>query len=586
MQIKINELTLAKVLEQSQFTKEKCKDTSTLEETAQKLMKILYQTFITDSSNSAIVLTRFFKSCSYCDLPDDIQGYIKQKEARTIIPPQDKYLTLLGTWGDLEEWRHREKSENYKAFSLNDSDVLYKFPMLSAVFSQIGYKIPTAIEPDKSIIVDKQDIDYGLFYVEDAKGSKYIPKQAEFVVPFGVKSAFGIGGHYVGTDIYAIIIFLRENISLRTAKLFLSLNPAIKFLTLRCDFTKNIFLTDRSKSKPSDALAEIQNMPDSQKAEYIVRNEESRVIADELKRANEALLEMTETLNEKNVELMNEITERKQADEELYNSEKKYRELTERMGELVYIADPTTFVATYINNAVEEVYGYTQKEWLSDNALWEKTIHSDDYEGVMSKLEEAQKNGKDIILEYRIVTRNGKIKWVEDRAFWKKNEKGNIIEFSGILIDITERKKAEKILQEQKKILEQKNIALNEILGQIEIEKKQIKDNVMANAENLLLPIIQKLRLKGESRKYVKLLRTNVQELTSSFGTKLTEKEAKLTSREIEICNMIKNGLTNKEIANLLNITLGTIERHRANIRSKLGVVNKNINLSSFLRTL
>ncbi|MDP6923645.1 MAG: PAS domain-containing protein [Candidatus Scalindua sp.] len=156
----------------------------------------------------------------------------------------------------------------------------------------------------------------------------------------------------------------------------------------------------------------------------------------------------------------------------------------------------------------------------------------------------------------------------------------------GISTDITERKKAEKILQEQKEALEQKNIALNEILGQIEIEKKQIKDNVISNVENLLLPIIQKLRLTGESRMYVRLLQENIQELTSSFGTKLTEKGARLTSREVEVCDMIKNGLTSKEIAGLLNISLRTVETHRIKIRKKLGIVKKDLNLSSFLKTL
>ncbi|MGR3304171.1 MAG: LuxR C-terminal-related transcriptional regulator [Candidatus Scalindua sp.] len=147
-------------------------------------------------------------------------------------------------------------------------------------------------------------------------------------------------------------------------------------------------------------------------------------------------------------------------------------------------------------------------------------------------------------------------------------------------------RQAEKEVKEQKRALEQKNIALSEVLGQLEIEKEQIKDNVITNAENLLLPIIQKLRLKGESRKYVQLLRKNLQELTSSFGTRLTEKRAKLTSREIEICNMVRNGLRSKEIASLLNISSLTIEKHRINIRRKLGIINKDINLTSFLKTL
>ncbi len=201
-------------------------------------------------------------------------------------------------------------------------------------------------------------------------------------------------------------------------------------------------------------------------------------------------------------------------------------------------------------------------------------------------MKSAIKEGKDELKEERLFKRkNGEIFPCEvTTTFLKENEK--IVRVISILQDVTERKITEKLLQEQKKALEQKNIALSEILGQIEIEKKQIKDNVIANAEKLLLPIIQKLGLKGESRKYAQLLRKNLQELTSSFGKKLTEKESRLTSREIEICNMIKNGFTNKEISRILNIAPGTTEKHRNNIRKKLHIVNKDINLSSVLKTL
>ncbi|MDR4499407.1 MAG: PAS domain S-box protein [Candidatus Scalindua sp.] len=149
-----------------------------------------------------------------------------------------------------------------------------------------------------------------------------------------------------------------------------------------------------------------------------------------------------------------------------------------------------------------------------------------------------------------------------------------------------ERRHAEERLKEKSGSIEQKNIALRELLGQIELEKKQIEKNVIANAENLLLPIVYKLRRKGISDKYVQILQNNLKDLTSTFGRKLTEREAKLTPREIDICNMIKNGLANKEIASLLNITLRTTEKHRAHIRNKLGIVNKDINLISFLKTL
>jgi DNA-binding CsgD family transcriptional regulator len=49
---------------------------------------------------------------------------------------------------------------------------------------------------------------------------------------------------------------------------------------------------------------------------------------------------------------------------------------------------------------------------------------------------------------------------------------------------------------------------------------------------------------------------------------------------------MIKNGLTSKEMAELLNTALLTVEKHRSNIRNKLGIANKKISLSSILREL
>jgi DNA-binding CsgD family transcriptional regulator len=59
-----------------------------------------------------------------------------------------------------------------------------------------------------------------------------------------------------------------------------------------------------------------------------------------------------------------------------------------------------------------------------------------------------------------------------------------------------------------------------------------------------------------------------------------------LTPREIEICNMVKSDITSKEISKLLNISPQTIVKHRKNIRKKLGISNKNINLTSFLHEL
>jgi DNA-binding NarL/FixJ family response regulator len=61
---------------------------------------------------------------------------------------------------------------------------------------------------------------------------------------------------------------------------------------------------------------------------------------------------------------------------------------------------------------------------------------------------------------------------------------------------------------------------------------------------------------------------------------------AKLSARESEICQMIKVGSTSKSIANKLNVTVGTVQKHREKIRKKLGISNKNINLATYLKNL
>lgn len=323
---------------------------------------------------------------------------------------------------------------------------------------------------------------------------------------------------------------------------------------------------------------------------FMIDITERKQMEEELRILNESLerhvAERTAELSTVNEKLLIEITERKKAEEQLHQINDQLQISIDNMPNAYILWDKDLRVVEW-NKAAEKIFGYSKQEMLGKNPvnyIVPKPV-SHHVEDILRKLkigEVADYSEKD-----NNIRKDGKLiscQWF-NTPLTVTDKKGDIFGFLTIAQDITERKKAEELLQKQKKDLEQKNIALSEILGQIEIEKKQIKENVIINAETLLLPIIQKLRLTGESRKYIQLLQKNLQELTSSFGTKLTEKRAKLTSREVEICNMIKNGLTSKEIASLLNISLRTAEKHRINIRNKLGIVNKNLNLTSFLQT-
>jgi len=147
-------------------------------------------------------------------------------------------------------------------------------------------------------------------------------------------------------------------------------------------------------------------------------------------------------------------------------------------------------------------------------------------------------------------------------------------------------KASEALLLTERMALEQKNIALSEILGQIEAEKNNIKRHISGNVERILLPILATLKNKstGIERQYLDLLERNLREIASPFLDLVSQKHARLSPKELEVCNMIRNGLSSKQIAGLLNISALTVHRHREFIRKKCDLVNKKINLESYLK--
>lgn len=163
----------------------------------------------------------------------------------------------------------------------------------------------------------------------------------------------------------------------------------------------------------------------------------------------------------------------------------------------------------------------------------------------------------------------------------------------GATLDVTERFKAlealaqsQKELAEKAKALEEKNTALRELVAHIELDKKDFQDRITANVEQVLLPSLNRIQLNNGESEHVEQHRRALEDLTSSFGRRISDVKLKLTPREIEVCNSVKNGLTSKEIAGLLHIAVHTVEKHRRTARSKLNLANKGINLRTYLDSL
>ena len=139
----------------------------------------------------------------------------------------------------------------------------------------------------------------------------------------------------------------------------------------------------------------------------------------------------------------------------------------------------------------------------------------------------------------------------------------------------------------ERKALQEANTALRAVLARIEEEKQEIYMNIQTNVDKILMPILHTLYLglPQNQRKYVEMLRTNLEDLVSPFVSNLSKTYLSLTPTEVTICNMIRSGLQTKEIAQMRSVSAATINRHREHIRRKLKITNSDINLMTYLQS-
>ncbi len=127
--------------------------------------------------------------------------------------------------------------------------------------------------------------------------------------------------------------------------------------------------------------------------------------------------------------------------------------------------------------------------------------------------------------------------------------------------------------------------ALRGVLSHIDKERAEIGRLIDANVERVLLPQLQALarQVSSQQKQSVALLEKGLAELTDPFTQRISSACRKLTPTEIEICSLIRNGLSTKEIARARQVTPATVFKQRESIRRKLSIVGTNTNLTAHL---
>ncbi|MBU1317881.1 MAG: PAS domain S-box protein [candidate division Zixibacteria bacterium] len=284
-----------------------------------------------------------------------------------------------------------------------------------------------------------------------------------------------------------------------------------------------------------------------------------------------------------------DITEQKKIIEALRESEAKFRELADLLPQTIYEAD-TNGMLTFSNRHGFESTGYTQEDF--DNGLNVlKLFNGADREKAKERMHRILQGERIEATEYDLVKKDGSTYPV--LSYSSQVLRGGVsVGFRGIVIDITERKRAEnellrvnEDLRTERSKLEHANIALHEVLSSIEDRRKEVTKRVNTNMERLVQPILESLKRKSseESRIIIKNLERTLEELTSPFTRDLETRISRLTPREIQICDMIRGGMRSGEIASALDISELTVQKFRQQIRKKLRINKKKINLASHL---
>lgn len=210
-------------------------EATSLEDCANRMVRYLYSELADAAGNEACALVRFFKTHRYDALDEELRGFARGILGQEPPSPAMKCLVLMATAGAEPAWNDPSASRGHQAVPLPSAQVVEKIPMISRMIQGLGLEISAVVQPDSALLMEVEQKTCGVFHVPEAQGSPYVPAQAEFVVPYGVRSVLGFGGVLPTGNLFSIILFSRVPISRETAGLFEILAVSAKAAVLPFD---------------------------------------------------------------------------------------------------------------------------------------------------------------------------------------------------------------------------------------------------------------------------------------------------------------------------------------------------------------
>ena len=289
-----------------------------------------------------------------------------------------------------------------------------------------------------------------------------------------------------------------------------------------------------------------------------------------------------------------DVTEGRKAKDALGVSEERYRVIFDQAAVGIAHTSPQgNFLM--VNQRFCDLLGYDQQE-LQAMTLKDLT-HPDDFKKERTNLVKMLDDQIKVhVMEKRLYRKDGSQIWGRATISLVKDPAGQPRYFIGILEDITDRKYMEDALRirerqlsEKTRHLEEVNQALKAMLDHREVEKRSIEESMLLNLKKLVFPYLDSLqncKLDNQAQTYLSIISANLEDLFSPLSSSLFAKYLDFTPTEINVADYIRQGKSSKQISELMNVSPSSIAFHRNNIRKKLGLSQKSINLNTYLNSL
>lgn len=194
-----------------------------MESAASAVCRVLHTELVGGDGERACVLARCYTTQPFSALSDDLRRFARRAlGAVSITPPEPtmRCLVLLATAGDEPAWNDPRQSRGHQAIPLPSPHIVERAPMIAQLIREMGFDIASVVRPRTTGGRRFEASADGVFHVEEAAGSPFIPAQHDFVEPYGIRSVVGFGGLLPSGELFAVIAFARVHIPVASADRF------------------------------------------------------------------------------------------------------------------------------------------------------------------------------------------------------------------------------------------------------------------------------------------------------------------------------------------------------------------------------